>query len=149
MIGDGPEKRTAQALVDDMGVRDRVSFLGQVEQIEEVLALADLVLLPSLHESFGLIALEAMACGAPVIATSRGGTSEFIDHGQNGYLCDPEDVAGMAAAGLELLRDEAHRQHVSEEARRDVAERFGARCVLKEYMALYDRLLDGAGGLSG
>jgi N-acetyl-alpha-D-glucosaminyl L-malate synthase BshA len=149
MIGDGPEKRTAQVLADDLGLRDRVTFLGQVEEMEQILALADLVLLPSLHESLGLIALEAMACGTPVIATNRGGTGEFIDHGQNGYLCDPEDIAGMAAAGLELLRSEALRQHMGEEARRDVAERFGARCVLRDYMALYDRLLDGASGLSG
>lgn len=149
MIGEGPEKVTAQQRVDALGLQDRVQFLGQVEDMAEIMPLADVLLLPSYHESFGLIALEGMSCGTAVIATNRGGTGEFIDSGHNGYLCDPEDIDDMTAKGLKLLQDDTHRQHISEEARRDAVEKFGARCVLKDYLELYDRVMDGQAGLRG
>ncbi|MFH1845766.1 MAG: N-acetyl-alpha-D-glucosaminyl L-malate synthase BshA [bacterium] len=145
LLGDGPEKCRVQDQVDALGLTDRVQFLGQVENMAEVMALADLVLLPSLHESFGLVALEAMSCGCAVIATNNGGTEEFIDSGHNGYLCAPEDIDGMTKIGLNLLKDDTLRQQVAEEARRDAVEKFGARCVLKDYLQLYDRVMDGAG----
>ena len=141
LLGDGPEKRRVQERIDDLGVGDRVRFLGQLENLQEILALADLMLLPSAHESFGLVALEAMSCGTPVIATNVGGTDEFIDHGHNGYLCAPQDVDGMVRIASQLLQDAALQQHLAEEARRDAVEKFGARCVLKLYLELYDRVM--------
>jgi L-malate glycosyltransferase len=146
LIGEGPLRREAELRVDELGLADRVRFLGAVESMEQVLPLADLLLLPSRHESFGLIALEAMACGVPCVATAVGGTGEFIVNGHNGYLRDPADVTGMAEAALTLLLDEEHRRHLGEEGRREVVARFGVHCVLKQYVELYDRLLDRPGG---
>jgi N-acetyl-alpha-D-glucosaminyl L-malate synthase BshA len=145
LIGEGPEKRTVQEKVDALGLRDRVQFLGQVENMEQVLPVADLMLLPSHHESFGLVALEAMSCGTVVIVTRNGGAGEFVDSGHNGYLCDPEDVAALSDLALRLLQDDAHRQHLATEGRRDAVEKFGARCVLKHYLELYDRVVGVAG----
>jgi glycosyltransferase involved in cell wall biosynthesis len=119
--------------------------VGHIDDLAELLPCADLVLLPSWHESFGLIALEAMSCGVVVIATDRGGTDEFIDDGTNGFLRDPEDVTGMADVAIRILHDDTLRKQMAEEARRDAVERFGARCVLKQYVALYDRVV-GQGG---
>ncbi len=147
LIGDGPERRRVLERVERLGVGDRVRFLGQLENMEEILPLADLVLLPSEHESFGLVALEAMSCGTPVIATSVGGTREFIDPGHNGYLCAPDDVDGMVQAAAAVLQNEVLHQHLSEEARRDAVEKFGARCVLKQYLELYDRVTGSASRL--
>jgi len=141
LVGDGPELPVARDLAARLGVADRVQCVGQVENMAQVLPVGDLTLLPSLHESFGLAALESMSCGTPVIATNRGGTAEFIEDGHTGFLRDPQDVAGMAEAALRLLRDEALREQVAEEGRRDAVARFGERCILKQYIALYDRVL--------
>jgi N-acetyl-alpha-D-glucosaminyl L-malate synthase BshA len=141
LVGEGPERPLCEQLAVELGVADRVRCLGQVENLEEILALSDLCLLPSRHESFGLVALEAMACGTPVVATDRGGTSEFIERGQTGFLCDPDDIAGMAAASIGLLLDpELHRQ-VRDDGLRDAVSRFGTPCILKRYVDLYDRVL--------
>ncbi len=145
LVGDGPD---LCPLLDELGRRglaDRVHSLGTVDNLESLMPLADLLLLPSWHESFGLVALEAMACGVCVIATDRGGTDEFIDHGANGFRHDPEDIDGMVGTALRVLRDEPLRRQIVEEARRDAVATFGARCVLKQYIDLYDRVL-GAGG---
>jgi N-acetyl-alpha-D-glucosaminyl L-malate synthase BshA len=146
LVGDGPELTLARERAAALGVADRVECLGQVENMAPIYPLGDLTLLPSRHESFGLAALESMSCGTPVIATNRGGTGEFIDDGHNGYLRDPEDVAGMTVAALRLLRDQGLHQSLAEEARRDAVASFGERCVLKQYIELYDRLLAGATG---
>jgi N-acetyl-alpha-D-glucosaminyl L-malate synthase BshA len=147
-VGDGPEVRPVRERVETLHLADKVRFLGQVENIERILPLADLMLLPSLHESFGLIALESMSCGTPVIATDVGGTAEFIDSGHNSFLCDPHDVRAMSQIAVRLLKDPAFRQHVAEEGRRDAVEKFGARCVLKQYLALYDRVAGSVANLA-
>ena len=141
LLGDGPERPAALERLKSLGLADRVTAPGLVEDLAEILPLGDLLLLPSRHESFGLIALEAMSCGVPVIATNRGGTDEFIDDGVNGFLRDPDDVAGMAAAALSVLGDPEFHRHLREEVRRDTVETFGARCVLKTYIDLYDEVL--------
>ncbi len=141
LSGEGPELHTVQQLVAELGLADRVLFMGQVENMAEIMPLADLLLLPSYHESFGLVALEAMSCGTPVIATSVGGTGEFIDTGHNGFLCHPDDIDGMVAAGRRMLQDDTLHQHFAEEARRDAVQKYGARCVLKQYLELYDRVM--------
>jgi N-acetyl-alpha-D-glucosaminyl L-malate synthase BshA len=150
LLGDGPERPATLARLQELGLSDRVSAPGLVEDLAAVLPVGDLMLLPSRHESFGLVALEAMACGVPVIATDQGGTDEFIDDGVNGYLRHPDDTDGMVAAARAVLSDPAHHRQLREEARRDAVESFGARCVLKQYVELYDRVLasrnDGASG---
>ena len=141
LLGDGPERKPALERLRALGLADRVTAPGLVEDLADVLPECDLMLLPSRHESFGLIALEAMSCGVPVIATDRGGTDEFIDDGINGYLRAPDDIAGMTAAALAILGDRGAWRHMREEARRDAVESFGARCVLRRYIELYDRVI--------
>ena len=114
-----------------------------MDDLAEVLPVADVLLLPSLHESFGLVALEAMACGVVPVVTDRGGAAEFIQDGINGFLRDPDDIAGMAAAVLRVLGDPALQAQLAEDARRDASGEFGVSCVLKQYLDLYDRLLAG------
>ena len=144
LIGDGPEMVGIRESVAAAGLTEKVDFLGQVDSLEDVLPVADLLLLPSLHESFGLVALEAMACGVVPMATSRGGAGEFIQDGINGILRDPADVSGMVAAAVKILSDDQLRQEMAEEARRDAAGDFGISCVVKQYLDLYDRLLAGS-----
>lgn len=141
LIGDGPEMGGVRDSVAAAGLTDKVEFLGQVDSLEDVLPVADLLLLPSLHESFGLVALEAMACGVVPMATSKGGAGEFIQDGINGFLRDPADVPGMVAAAVKILSDDQLREEMAEEARRDAAGDFGISCVVKQYLDLYDRLL--------
>jgi N-acetyl-alpha-D-glucosaminyl L-malate synthase BshA len=146
LIGDGPEMPAVRDAIAARGLLDRVGFLGAVTGLEDLLPVCDLLLLPSLHESFGLVALEAMACGVVALATSRGGVGEFIHDGVNGFLRDPDDLDGMTAVALRVLGDDTLRTHLAEEARRDAAGDFGAPCVVRKYLELYDRLL-APGGL--
>jgi N-acetyl-alpha-D-glucosaminyl L-malate synthase BshA len=141
MIGDGPEMSSVRQHVEQAGVTNQVEFLGHVDNLENVLPVADLLLLPSLHESFGLVALEAMACGVIPLVTNRGGAGEFIQDGLNGILRDPEDIEGMAQAAVKILQDDRLQLEMAEEARRDAAGDFGVSCVVKNYLDLYDRLL--------
>ncbi len=141
LVGDGPELPAVRDALAARGLLPRTTCLGSVSGLEDILPACDLLLLPSLHESFGLVALEAMACGVVPLVTSRGGAREFIQDGVNGYLRDPDDLAGMAEAALRVLRDDALRQHLAEEARRDAAGDFGAPCVVRRYLEMYDRLL--------
>ncbi len=145
LVGDGPEMPGVRQQVAEAGLSDHVEYLGPVDKLEEILPVADLLLLPSLHESFGLVALEAMACGVVPVVTSRGGAGEFIQDGINGFLRDPSDITGMAAAASEVLGDAALHAQLVEEGRRDAAADFGAPCVVRQYLELYDRLLGNSG----
>ena len=107
LIGDGPDRSAAERLALRLGIHDRIHFLGKQDNVNELLPLADLMLMPSEMESFGLAALEAMACGVPAIATRVGGVPELIDDGVNGRLFPVGDVDGMAAAAIALLTDPA------------------------------------------
>lgn len=141
LLGDGPERAPTLAALAALELGERVTAPGTVEDLSGLLPLADMLLLPSRHESFGLIALEAMACGVPVIATSQGGTTEFIADGCNGYLRDPDDIDGMAAVALKLLAEPDLKDRVAAAARRDVVAGFGTNSVLRQYMDLYDQVL--------
>ncbi len=143
MIGDGPERLPAEKLSTQLGVEGDVLFLGNQECIERILPIADVLLLPSEHESFGLVCLEAMSCGVPVVATNVGGTKEVVEHGQTGFLHDPYDSENMAASVLELLRDEDKRSEFGRAARRVATEQFEISAVVKKYVELYERAYAG------
>ena len=141
LVGEGPDRRLAADIAAAEGVSDRIRFLGQVDNLEEILAMADLTLLPSLHESFGLVALESMACGTPAIVTANGGAGEFVEHGVNSFLCDPADIEAIVAPAVKLLTDQDLYSQVADNGLRDAVARFGTPCVLKRYTELYDRVL--------
>ena len=144
LLGDGPELPETLDRLRGLGLADRVSAPGVVEDLSPLLPLGDLLLLPSLHESFGLAALEAMSCGVPVIATTQGGTGEFITDGINGFLRDPEDVEGASIAALGVLADPDLHRRLSQRARQDAEDSFQDRSVLRRYIELYARILDSA-----
>jgi N-acetyl-alpha-D-glucosaminyl L-malate synthase BshA len=141
LVGEGPELPACRALAEELGVVDRVTFLGDQEYIEALLPYADIFLLPSDHESFGLVALEAMSCGVPVVATRVGGMPEVIADGVNGYLCDPGDVEGMSALAVALARDPARRTAIAGAARAAASEQFDIDRAVDRYLDLYASLL--------
>jgi L-malate glycosyltransferase len=140
LVGDGPDRVKANEVAEREGVADRVLFLGKQNSVVELLSCSDLFLLPSETEAFGLVALEAMACGVPVIATQAGGIPEVVEQGVSGYLAGIGDVEAMAEAALSLLQDPVRWQQFSEAARTG-AERFGADRVVAEYEAYYTEVL--------
>ncbi|MEQ8331053.1 MAG: N-acetyl-alpha-D-glucosaminyl L-malate synthase BshA [Longimicrobiales bacterium] len=146
MIGDGPERPRAAARAAELGLRDQVLFLGKHASVDELLSCADLFLLPSETESFGLAALEALACGAPVVASRVGGLPEVVDDGVSGYLFPVGAVEDMADAGVALLSDEALHARFAEAGRALAVERFSARSVVPRYEAYYERVLEGSRG---
>ena len=141
LVGDGPDRSQAEWLVHDLGIQSRVHFLGKQERVSELLALADLFLMPSEMESFGLAALEAMACKVPSIATRVGGVPELIDDGVTGLLFPVGDVESMAAGALNLLGDPARLNAMRETARKTAQKRFCANLVVPQYARFYERVL--------
>lgn len=140
MVGDGPERGRAEQHCREHGICDSITFIGSLPLIEEVLVGADLFLLPSETESFGLAALEALACEVPVVATAVGGVPEVVEHGTSGFLCPVGDVEGMAAAAVRLLGHDDLRRSFGEEGRRQAVERFGQESVVARYRSLYERV---------
>ena len=141
LIGDGPERSLAERLARKGGFEDRTTFLGNVAAVETILPAARLMLLPSDAESFGLAALEAMACGVPVIGTAAGGLPEVVEDGRCGYLRPVGDVGGMAQAALGLLRDEALWERFSKESRRRAEQVFPTDAMVRRYRAVYEKTL--------
>jgi len=137
MVGDGPDRPAAEEEARILGVADSVSFLGKLDQIAPLLAAADLFLLPSQSESFGLSALEALASGVPVIGTNAGGLPEVIRDGETGVLCGVGDVPGMAAAALEILQNPRRWSEMSKLAAADARERFSRDAIVTKYETLY------------
>jgi N-acetyl-alpha-D-glucosaminyl L-malate synthase BshA len=144
MVGEGPERASARALARRLGLSDHVRFLGRQDRIEELTGAADVFLLPSELESFGLSALEAMASGVPVVGSDAGGLPEVVKHSETGFLLPVGDIEGMAARTIEILKDEQHWQALSAAARRRAAALFGAERVVGEYERFYERVLAGA-----
>jgi len=142
LIGDGPDRSAAEYLALKYGVQDRIHFLGKQDNVNELLPVADLMIMPSEMESFGLAALEAMACGVPPIATRVGGVPELITDGKNGLLFEIGDVDGMAAAAVALLRDEPRLQAMILAARRTAQDRFCASRIIPQYEAYYERVVE-------
>lgn len=141
LIGDGPLRSQAERLARDGGFEDRTTFLGNVPAIETILPAARLMLLPSDAESFGLAALEAMACGVPVIGTAAGGLPEVVEDGRQGYLRPVGDVASMASAAIELLRDPELWKRFSAAARKRAEEEFPEEKLVGRYREIYERTL--------
>ncbi|MGE5672804.1 MAG: N-acetyl-alpha-D-glucosaminyl L-malate synthase BshA [Mycobacterium leprae] len=141
LIGEGPELPLCRELVNRLGLKDRVQFMGNQESVVPLLSKADLFLLPSSQESFGLAALEAMACGVPVISTDVGGLPEVVVDGETGYLCGLGDVESMAAKAIGLLQDSVMHREFSEAAVRLVRTTFCAARIVPQYEELYQRVL--------
>jgi N-acetyl-alpha-D-glucosaminyl L-malate synthase BshA len=138
VVGEGPERRPAEALARELGICDDILFLGNQDSMPELVAMADVVLLPSEHESFGLVALEAMSCATPVVATRRGGVPEVVEDGRHGFLHDPHDIEGMAGSVLEILENRALALQLGEQARATAREKFCIRCIIEDYVELYE-----------
>ncbi len=140
LVGDGPDLVKARDRARALDFEDRVEVLGEQDQVVPLLSVADLFLLPSLQESFGLAALEAMACEVPVVASRVGGLSEVIEHGRTGFLHDLDDVDGMADSGVALLTTPDLHAAVAAAGRRIVAEKFCADLIVPRYEAFYREL---------
>jgi N-acetyl-alpha-D-glucosaminyl L-malate synthase BshA len=143
LVGEGPDLRIAEEMVDELGIRERVHFLGREERIERVLQAADLMLLPSKTESFGLAALEAMACGCPVLAYRVGGLPEVIEDGFSGILCDDDEEVCLGSLGAALLQDDERYQAMAKAARAH-AERFDRKPVIDAYEQALTGLIAGS-----
>ena len=146
LVGDGPDIDVVRRVARAEGVADRLIFLGSQDRVAPVLAAADLFLLPSSKESFGLAALEAMACGVPVVASDVGGIPELVENGQTGFLFPPDDIQGMARAAALILSDEGLQRRMGEEARRVAEDRFATSKVVPAYEEFYRRVLAGETG---
>ena len=144
MIGDGPDRSRAEWLAVQKGIHNDVIFLGKQDQVQEKLAMADILLLPSELESFGLAALEGMACEVVPIATRVGGIPELIEHGQSGYLADVGDVDTMARYAIELLSDETSLRKMAKASRAVAQSRFCASRIIPQYEEFYRRVLERA-----
>lgn len=137
LVGDGPDRQRAEKRCRELGICDHVRFLGKQDQVEEVLSIADLFLIPSGAETFGLAALEAMSCSVPVISSNIGGLPEVNIHGETGYLCDLDDIECMAGYAVDILQDEELHQQMAQNARRQ-AMRFEMGKVVNIYEEYYE-----------
>ena len=140
LVGDGPDRDAAEREVDALGLRKDVRFLGKVESVGDVLRGGDLFVLPSATESFGLAALEAMACGVPVIASAAGGIPEVVQDGETGWLCPVGDVARMSERAITTLQDPAQHDRMRHKAAARALE-FAADRVVPRYEKLYEEVL--------
>jgi len=141
LIGDGPDRSAAEFLAKRLGIADRIHFLGKQDDVHTLLPLADLMLMPSELESFGLAALEAMACCVPTVATNVGGVPELITHDVNGLLYDVGDVDAMAAGALSLLTDPAKLEAMACAARKTAQDRFCASRIIPQYENFYESVM--------
>ncbi len=141
MVGDGPERMSAVSVARQLGIADRVKFLGIYEDIENILPCADLVFQPSEHESFGLTPLEAMACKVPVLGTNSGGVVEVVEHEVTGYLAEVGDTDAMARYALRILTDDEHAKEMGERGSERATALFSKASIVDQYEALYKSLL--------
>jgi N-acetyl-alpha-D-glucosaminyl L-malate synthase BshA len=142
LIGDGPDRATAEWIVREKGLTRDVIFLGKQNQVQDLLNTADVMLLPSDLESFGLAALEGMACGVPAVCSRVGGVPEVINDGVEGYLVETRDVKTMAARALDILTDPERHKQMGGAARRRALSHFCASKIIPLYEQLYERVLN-------
>ncbi len=141
IVGEGPELGKAEQLIHELGVGAHVELAGEAQDVVGLLSVSDLFLLPSLQESFGLSALEAMSCGVPVVASNVGGLPEVIEDGATGFLHPPDDVEGMAASAIRILSVPAVHERMAAAGERLALERFSADRIVPQYEALYEETL--------
>jgi L-malate glycosyltransferase len=144
LIGDGPDRSRAEWLAMEKGIHDRVLFLGKQDMVHEKLVLADVMLLPSELESFGLAALEAMACEVVPIATDVGGLPEVIEHGRTGFLARVGDVDTMSKYAIELLADEQKLKEMAYRSRVGAQSRYCTSKIIPQYEEFYRKVLERA-----
>jgi N-acetyl-alpha-D-glucosaminyl L-malate synthase BshA len=148
LVGDGPDRSAAEWLAHDLHIHEKVHFMGKQERVNELLPLADLMVMPSELESFGLAALEAMACKVPSIATRVGGVPELIDDGVTGLLYPVGAVDEMAAGAVSLLRDRDRLDAMRDAGRKTAQKRFCSSLVVPQYVRYYQQVLNQGPGAS-
>ena len=143
MVGDGPDLHRSVQRAKELGITDHVEFTGNREDIAYLLASSDIMIMPSQSESFGLAALEAMACGCAVVASNIGGLPELVRDGEDGYLCKLGNTACMAKRVVELIRDSAKLEAMQQAARAHAEQSFGLASTVDQYEELYVRITSG------
>ncbi|MEK7794467.1 MAG: N-acetyl-alpha-D-glucosaminyl L-malate synthase BshA [Candidatus Hydrogenedentota bacterium] len=143
MVGDGPERMSAVGVAKQLGITNKIKYIGTHVDIATILPCADLVFQPSEHESFGLVPLEAMACEVPVLASNSGGIVEVVEHGVTGYLADVGDIDTMAKYAVEILSHGDLAKMMGRRGRERALSHFGKNQIVPQYEALYERVTKG------
>ncbi len=143
LVGDGPDRAASEHLARELGVYEDIRFLGKQEPVEEILSIADVFMMPSGSESFGLAALEAMACGVPAICSDIGGLPELLGDSEGGCLCPLGDIDAFTDCARRILTDDDLQAHMAEAARRRVVENFDIDQIIPRYEAYYNRVRNG------
>jgi N-acetyl-alpha-D-glucosaminyl L-malate synthase BshA len=141
MAGDGPDRGSAEFLARELGVADHVTFLGKQDHVERLIPQAHVLLMPSEMESFGLAALEAMACGVVPIGTRVGGVAELITDGEDGFTEEVGDIVAQSQRVIELLENPDQHRRMSEAARSTARKRFCTNKIIPQYESLYEQVL--------
>ena len=141
MVGDGPDRGAAEHLARELNLARHVSFLGKQSHVERLIPLAHVLLMPSETESFGLVALEAMACGVAPVATRAGGVPELIADGENGFMETPGDVEAQAARTIALLTDESLHRRITTAGRARAIEQFSTERIIPQYERYYEEVI--------
>lgn len=142
MVGEGPERLSAVGVAKQLGITDRITYLGSYENIEYLLPAADLIIQPSEHESFGLVPLEAMCCETPVLATRSGGIVEVVEDGVTGCLCEVGDIESMAQCALDILLTPGKKEAMGKKGRERAIRCFSKDAITAQYEALYAESLE-------
>ena len=143
MAGDGPDRFSAESLARELGVSDHVTFLGKQNHVERIIPLAHVLMMPSEMESFGLAALEGMACGVPAVGTRVGGVPELITNGIDGFVEEVGDIAAQSQRVVELLMSDALHGRMAAQARNSACERFSTERIIPLYEEAYNELCEG------
>lgn len=142
LVGDGPDRMQAQRVATEYGINDHVRFLGKQEPVEEILSIADVFMIPSGSETFGLAALEAMACEVPVVASDIGGLPELVVEGETGYLCPLGDIDAFTDRAYRILTDEALHKRMADAGRQRAVKVFDTEHIVPHYESYYERVRD-------
>jgi N-acetyl-alpha-D-glucosaminyl L-malate synthase BshA len=143
LVGDGPDAGNVLNLAQELGLSNKVMFLGNQDRVQYILPMADLFLLPSASEAFGLAALEALSCGVPVVASKIGGLPEFIEDDVNGFLVPVNDIEAMAEKALKILTDDNLAKKLSAKGRQMAMDKYRTEDVIGKYMEYYEDVISG------